>query len=72
MALGDWQKAALIRNHPCFAKLNNREIEELASLAIEKHLLTGQNIVIEGEPVDSVYLIEEGEAEVRHISKMEI
>lgn len=62
------RKEQLLRQQPCFAQLTNREVEELAKLLVEKHFYRGETIVQEGDKVDYVYLIESGEADVRHVS----
>jgi CRP-like cAMP-binding protein len=60
-------KKAQIQRQPVFKGLNEEELEVLASLLVEKHFTPGQTIVTEGDPVDSVYLIISGTADVRHI-----
>jgi CRP-like cAMP-binding protein len=60
-------KKMIISAQNCFAPLADNEVEELASLLTEKHFSPGQMIVAEGEPVDSVYFIVSGIAEVRHV-----
>jgi CRP-like cAMP-binding protein len=61
-------KIVLIKKQKVFAQLNSEEIEMLATLFLEKHLKSGTTIVTEGEPVDSIYLIVTGKADVRHVS----
>ena len=60
-------KKEYIRKQPAFNGLNDEELETLASLLTEKHFKHGQTIVTEGNPVDSVYLIVSGTADVRHV-----
>lgn len=60
-------KIKFIRNQACFSKLTAQETEILATLLHEKHIPAGTTIVNEGEPVDSVYLIVNGKADVRHV-----
>ena len=55
----------LIKKQACFAKLTNEELEVLASLLTEKHVHADEIIVTHGDPVDSVYLIVEGSADVQ-------
>lgn len=62
------QKETLLRKQNCFSQLNDKEIEILAGLLREKNFTRGQTIVTEGEPVDSVFFIIAGEADVRHVS----
>jgi CRP-like cAMP-binding protein len=45
--------------------LSEKEIEVLASLLIEKPFSVGAVIVKEGDPVDSVYIIVSGNADVK-------
>ena len=61
-------KKDFTKQQACFAELTPEEIEGLASLLVEKHFSAGQLIVTEGDPVDSVYLIVEGTADVRIIT----
>ncbi|VVC74373.1 cyclic nucleotide-binding domain-containing protein [Aquicella lusitana] len=60
-------KKLMLRKQPCFSQLREEEIEILASLLVEKHVSPGEIIVKEGDPVDSVYLIVSGKADVRCI-----
>lgn len=59
-------KISYIKKQACFSQLNDKEVTELAPLWIEKFVPAGQVIVVEGDPVDSVFLIVKGVAEVRH------
>ena len=61
-------KAQHVRNQPCFSDLTSEEIDQVTELLQEIHVKAGETIVKEGEPVDSVYLIVEGQADVRHIT----
>lgn len=61
-------KKNLVKQQACFAQLKDDELEVLASLFVEKLYKAGETIVTEGDPVDSVYLIVRGTAEVRHLS----
>ncbi|MBX9586304.1 MAG: cyclic nucleotide-binding domain-containing protein [Gammaproteobacteria bacterium] len=54
----------LIRHHSYFKPLNEAEIEELAELSFEKTYHPNETIINEGEIVDSVYLIAEGDIEL--------
>ena len=60
-------KLDLIKNQACFSPLNDEEREMLADLFKEKYFKTGDTIVTEGDIVDSVYLIDSGRADVRHV-----
>lgn len=60
-------KKTVVKKQACFAPLTDEEIEILAGLLMETHFKAGDTIVKEGEPVDSVYLIIKGEADVRHV-----
>lgn len=61
-------KRQFVRQQACFSKLTPDELDDLATLWTEKHFKAGETIVTEGEPVDSVYLIIRGKADVRHVS----
>jgi CRP-like cAMP-binding protein len=61
-------KKSLIKKQTCFSELTENEIQELSLLFIETPFAAGETIVTESDPVDSVYLIVSGTAEVRHIS----
>lgn len=58
----------LVKKQPLFSQLTDVETEEVAALFTEKSILSGETIVREGDPVDSIYLIAEGTADVRHVS----
>jgi len=58
-------KISMLGKQACFMGLSDKEMEVLASLLVEKHIPAGTVIVTEGDPVDSVYLIVKGEADVR-------
>ena len=60
-------KREYIGKQVCFAKLTPSELDELSTLLSLKRFNEGDTIVTEGEPVDSVYLILNGKADVRHI-----
>lgn len=60
-------KKAFIKKQPVFSQLHEDGIEVLASLLTEKNLSPNDVIVNEGEPVDSVYFIVSGQADVRHV-----
>jgi CRP/FNR family cyclic AMP-dependent transcriptional regulator len=57
----------LVKKQPLFFQLTESETEELAALFSEKIVEAGEVIVKEGEPVDCIYLIASGTADVRHI-----
>jgi CRP-like cAMP-binding protein len=61
-------KKSFLKKQACFAPLTEEEINILATLLQEKHFSAGETIVFESEPVDSVYFIVSGEADVQHIS----
>jgi len=54
----------LIKKQPLFSQLTDDETKELASLFVEKKLPVGAFLVKEGDPVDSIYLIAQGTADV--------
>ncbi len=57
-------RKTLLKNQKVFSVLKDEEIEELATLLEEKSFPTGKVIVKEGDPVDSLYFIVNGEADV--------
>jgi CRP-like cAMP-binding protein len=59
------EKLKQVEKQACFKQLTSKEKEVLASLFKLKTFNTDQTIVKEGEIVDSVYLILNGEASVR-------
>ena len=62
------QKKELLKKQKVFAPLNNDEFDILSTLFLEKEIKSGTTIVTEGETVDSVYIILQGKADVRHLS----
>jgi CRP-like cAMP-binding protein len=64
-------KKNLIKKQPCFNKLTDQEVAILADLLIEKHYSAGEQIVKQGQPVDSVFLIVSGIADVTHVTYKE-
>lgn len=57
-------KKSLVRSQPLFKSLFEGEISDLAELLTEKTMAVGENIVTKGDPVDSIYLIVSGTADV--------
>ncbi len=60
-------KKALLKKQACFAQLSSEEYDMLANILKEVSVKTGDVVVTEGDPVDSVYLIVDGKADVRHV-----
>lgn len=54
----------LISQHPLFNTLTEQEVEELVKLMFEKQYQSNDIIVTQGEIVDAIYLILEGQVEV--------
>lgn len=54
----------LIRHHPYFSPLNEKEIEELLDVSFEKSFHPDEIIIKQGDIVDSVYLILQGDIEI--------
>ncbi|OGT64017.1 MAG: hypothetical protein A3J38_07030 [Gammaproteobacteria bacterium RIFCSPHIGHO2_12_FULL_45_9] len=61
-------KRSFVERQPCFAKFTENETEELAALFTEEHVSKGTLIVTQGAPVDKVYLIVSGTADVQLIT----
>lgn len=61
------EKKSIIKKQQCFTPLTDEETGILADLLSEVHFKPGDTIVTEGDPVDSIYLIVSGTAEVRHV-----
>ncbi len=61
-------KEAQIRLQPVFSDLTEDEVRVLSTLLTERHIRAGETIVTQGEPVDSVYFIVRGKANVVRIS----
>lgn len=57
----------LVRKQGCFSKLSDSELAELAELFKPKNFNKDEIIVNEGDPVDSVYLIIKGTADVKNL-----
>lgn len=65
-------RESLIKNHPFFCLLTDQEIVKLAELMQEENVNTDTTIVEEGDLVDKIYFIVEGEAQViRDISTID-
>lgn len=62
-------RVSIISNYPLFQKLDHKNIIMLNTLTFEKKFKSNQVIVKQGDIVDSVYLIAEGEAEVAKESR---
>lgn len=58
------ERSSIIHTYPLFSKLNPEDTHDLALLFKEIQVKPGKIIVNEGDPVDSVYLIVSGAAEV--------
>lgn len=61
-------KKELISRQPLFAQLTDDEMDVLLTLFVEKKVKAGETIVTEGDNVESVFLIVNGMADVRHVS----
>jgi CRP-like cAMP-binding protein len=59
------ERKTLVTKQKLFAQLNEEEIDMLVTLFQEKHYLPATTIVTEGAPVDSIFLIARGQADVR-------
>jgi putative peptide zinc metalloprotease protein len=59
-------RASYIKALPCFSMLTEAEAEELAALMSEEIFALHSPIVTEGEVIDRVFIITEGQAEVAH------
>jgi signal-transduction protein with cAMP-binding, CBS, and nucleotidyltransferase domain len=60
-------KIKILQKQNCFKDLSDSEIETLAGLLKEVTFKKDETIVNEGDPVDSVYFVMEGSADVRHV-----
>lgn len=60
-------KKFLIKKQPVFSKLTDEEVKVLATLFTTQHFNAGDTIVVEGDFVDSVYLIVNGTADVKQV-----
>lgn len=60
-------KKELVKKQGPFSKLNDDELTQLTELFKEQDFKAGETIVSEGDPVDSVYLIIEGRADVKQL-----
>jgi CRP-like cAMP-binding protein len=58
------QAQQLIRNNPLFSNLTEDQLGELLDMMYEEKVSVGVNIVQEGEPGDTLYIIRSGRAEV--------
>lgn len=58
------QAQQLIRNNPLFSNLTEDQMGELLDMMYEEKVSVGVNIVQEGEPGDTLYIIRSGRAEV--------
>ena len=57
-----------LRSIPLFSRVNQTDLEEIASLLIERKLPRGSRVVEEGLPGDYMYVIREGRAKVTKAS----
>lgn len=64
------RRQTIIREQACFKGLTDEEVYNLAKLLKEQRNVKEDDIVKEGDIIDSVYFIVEGEAEVCHITYM--
>jgi CRP-like cAMP-binding protein len=61
-------KKDFIKKQAFFSQFTDEEINMLSTLFHEEKVLAGKVIVTEGDPVDSVFLIISGKADVQHIT----
>lgn len=64
------RRQMIIREQACFKGLTDEEVYNLAKLLKEQRNVKEDDIVKEGDIIDSVYFIVEGDAEVCHITYM--
>lgn len=62
------ERQKLIKAFPCFSSFTAETCEELANLMQEIHYFSNEVIVGEFEPVDSIFIVVQGEAEVSKIA----
>jgi CRP-like cAMP-binding protein len=62
------KKKSFVRKQACFSQLTEDEINQLAELFKETHVKANETIATEGDHVDSVFLIIDGKADVRHVT----
>src|SRR5688572_16402078 len=62
------QRRAIVRAQPCFANLSSVENAQLAELLREVQYTAGDVIVREADPIDCIYFIVKGDADVRHVT----
>jgi hypothetical protein len=55
---------AIIRANPLFANLTPEQMDDLLSIMYEEKVSVGVNVVQEGEPGDTVYIVRKGRVEV--------
>ena len=65
------QRRAIIQAQPCFQALSPEENSQLAELLREVYFSPEEVIVREADPIDCVYFIVSGNADVRHITYKE-
>ncbi len=58
------QAREMIRANPLFSNLDEEQMDELLGIMYEEKVSVGVNVVQEGEPGDTVYIIRAGRAEV--------
>ena len=58
-------KVELIRNLPLFELCSKRDLRRIASLAVERDLDEGSELIQEGEPGTEFFVVVEGEVDVR-------
>lgn len=60
----DQEKIRLLQNMPIFGGINDSAIEYLVGQAAEKEFVPGEFFFREGDPANSLFIIETGKAEV--------
>jgi len=68
MAQGLTQRVSFLRSVPLFARLSDEALTRLAREMTERAVSRGEQIVMEGEPADAVYLIAAGQMRVYRLS----
>jgi CRP-like cAMP-binding protein len=58
-------RVALLRATPLFEHLSRRDLAQVARMTTEAELEPGVDLIREGEPGDTFYVVVEGEVEVR-------
>lgn len=65
------ESLSLLRQVPFFSGLGEGDHAALAEITVQKRYRAGETVMVEDEPGDALYIVEQGEVEIRKANRIE-